>query len=92
MKYLLFAMAVLLASAGCSKHEVYERNLQFMTQETFQAEKAVAAKQYQEAQNEFAQAQASGDKDRIAKAKSRFLDAQSKYKGIEWEERRRNRP
>jgi len=91
MRYLLIAMVIALASAGCSRYEVYERNLQYMTPETFQIEKDVVTKQYQKAQNDLAQAQASGDKARIADATREFKDVQSKYKSFEWEERRRNR-
>jgi len=92
MKYMLFAIAVTMASMGCSKHEVYERNLQYMTAQTFQAEKAMAAKHLQEAQNSLAQAQTSSDPERIKKAQAAFIEADGRYKGIEFEERRRSRP
>lgn len=91
MKLLFLAMAVLLLAAGCSKFEVYERNLQYMTMETYQSEKVLVAKQYQEAQLALAKAETSGNPEEIKKARSDFNDAKTKAKAVECEERRRNR-
>lgn len=92
MKYVLFALAVVFAASGCSKYEVYERNLQYMTMETFEAERSIAIKELEQAQSELAEAQASGDKARIAKATEKYKLAWEKAKSVNAEERRRNRP
>jgi len=91
MKSLVLAMTVLLLAAGCSKFEVYERNLQYMTMETYQSEKVLVDKQFQEAQLALAKAETSGNPEEIKKARSTFTDAKTKARAIEWEERRRNR-
>jgi len=91
MKYILLGMTVLLLAVGCSKFEVYERNLQYMTTETYQSEKVLVAKEYQEAQLALAKAETSGNPEVIKKARANFIDAKTKAKAIEWEDRRRSR-
>ena len=91
MKSLFLVIAVLLVAAGCSKFEVYERNLQYMTMETYQSEKTLVSKQYQEAQLMLAKAETSGNPEEVEAARSTFADAKAKAKAVEWEERRRNR-
>ena len=94
-KSILITLSVVLllglALAGCSKLEVYDRNLQYMTSTTFQAEKEALARDMEIAQAQLAQAQASGDAQRIKDAQSRVKDLESKARSIKWEERRRNR-
>lgn len=91
MKYLLLGISVLLLAVGCSKFEVYERNLQYMTMETYQSEKVLVGKEYQEAQLALAKAETSGNPEVIKKARATFNDAKAKARAIEWEDRRRNR-
>lgn len=94
-KPFLIALSLLLllglALAGCSKLEVYDRNLQYMTSTTFQAEKEALARDMEAAQAQLAQAQASGDPQRIKDAQARVKDLESKARSINWEDRRRNR-
>jgi len=94
MKYAILALALALAPglAGCSKYEVYERNLQYMNAQTLAVEKEIVFKEYDAAQAEFNQAMSSGDTARIEKAKARYKEASTKYKDILWEERRRSWP
>ncbi len=93
MKYILLALTLALALgfAGCSRFEVYERNLVYMTAPVFAAEKARVADQLALCQRELVQAEASGDAARIKKAKAAFADAQGQYKAVEWESRSRER-
>ena len=91
MKYALMALAVLLAAAGCSKYEVYERNLQYMNTETYQTEQGIVAKRLEEAQSDLTKAQASGNPEEIKKALAAFNDAKAKFKSVDDENRRRNR-
>lgn len=90
MKYALMALALCLAAAGCA-NEVYERNLQYMTAPTYEAEKVIIAKRLEEAQADLAKAQASGDPEKIKKATADFKVAQAKARSIDNEERRRTR-
>jgi hypothetical protein len=91
MKYALMALALALclAAVGCA-NEVYERNLQYMTAPTYEAEKVIIAKRLDEAQAELSKAQASGDPERIKKATADFNVAKAKARSIDNEERRRN--
>lgn len=93
MKYALIVLSLLLAAtaAGCAKHEVYERNLQYMTTDTLQAEKAAVSKLVDEARQDLAKADASGDPIRIKHAKDKYEEARSRYRSFEAEERRRAR-
>lgn len=93
MRHLLVALAVglVLAVAGCSKHEVLERNLVYMTDTEFQSQKAFAVERFAKAERELAMAQTSGDPVRLKAAKNEYSDAKGVLKAVEWEERRRNR-
>jgi len=90
-KYAALFLFALLAATGCSKFEVYEQNLHFMTGETYQTEKALVAKQLEQAQLNLAKAETSGDPEKIKAARTAFNEAKAKAKAVEWEERRRNR-
>lgn len=92
MKHVIVALAVLLLAAGCSKYEVYGRNLQYLTTETFEIEKNTVVKELDEANSELAAAQASGDQARIANANERYKLVYERAKVVNSEERRRNRP
>lgn len=92
MKHAIYALALALALAasGCA-NEVYERNLRYMTTDTLQAEKAAVSKRLDEAGQELAKAEATGDPARIKHAKAKYEEARSRYRSFESEERRRNR-
>ena len=85
------ALAILLAAAGCSQYEVYQRNLQYMNTETYQAEKSMTAKRLDEAQAALAKAEASGNPEEIKKARANFKDAKAQAMSVEAEDRRRSR-
>ena len=90
-RYFALLVFAVLFTAGCGKFEVYERNLQYMSTQTYQAEKTQVAEQVQKAQADLAKAEASGDPDRIKAAREALKDAMNKSKAIEAEERRRHR-
>ncbi|GFK94149.1 hypothetical protein NNJEOMEG_01989 [Fundidesulfovibrio magnetotacticus] len=94
-KSLRLVSALLLLSAfglgACSKLEVYDRNLQYMNPTIYQMEKEAVARDLDVAQAQFAQAEASGDPQRIKEARDRLKDMQSKQRSITSEDRRRNR-
>ncbi len=92
MNRFLLAFALVLALAGCGKYEVYERNLQYMTMDTFQAEKAIVVQRYHEAEAKLSRAQASGNQESIKAATEEFKDAQKQMRTVDAEERRRTRP
>ena len=91
MKYILLALALTLAVASCSKYEVYERNLVYMTDPVFAAEKTRVSDLVAQRQRELTQAEASGDSGRIKNARAAFTEAQGQYRGVESEARRRQR-
>ena len=93
MKYILLVLTLALALgfAGCSRYEVYERNLVYMNAPVFAAEKSRVADQLAQSQRELVQAEASGDPAWIKKAKAAYADAQGQYKAVEWENRSRER-
>ena len=89
MKYVLVVFALLLMVGACSKFDVYEENLQFMTRDTLAAEKAMADKRVETARASLAQAEASGDSVRIKAARERLSDAMDQVKAVANEEHRR---
>lgn len=91
MKNILICLLFFLGMAGCSKYEVYERNLNYMTAPVLAEEKALVGKDLDAARDVFSQAQASGNQERLKKAQEDLRDVQSKVKAIEKEERRRTR-
>lgn len=95
MKYiplaLVLALALALGAAGCSKYEVYERNLVYMAEPTFAAEKSRVSELLAQRQRELSQAETSGDPERLKKARAANAEAQGQYKGVEWEAKRRQR-
>ena len=93
MRHFLIALTVslVLAVAGCSSHEVFERNLIYMTAAEFQSQKEFAASRFEQAQRDLAQAQVSGDLARLKAAKAEFDEAKGILKAVEWESRRRQR-
>ena len=91
MKNILLLSLVLLCLAGCSKYEVYERNLNYMTAPVLAEEKILVAKDVEDAQAALAKAQATGNQELIKKAQGDLRDVSGKAKAIEKEERRRSR-
>lgn len=91
MKHILLALILALAVAGCSKYEVYDRNLMYMTDPVFAVERSRVSELMAQRQRELIQAEASGDPERLKNARAAFTDAQGQYKGIESEARRRER-
>ena len=93
MKYILLALTLALAlgAAGCSKYEVYERNLTYLADPMFNAEKARVTELLAQRQSELAKAEASGDPERLKKARAAYDEAQGHYRAAEGEDRRRHR-
>jgi len=91
MKHLLPVLVLLLALAGCSKYEIYERNMHYVTSDTLQAEKGIVVERYQKAQTALSKAEATGNFELIRPAQAEFQDAKQQLKVIEDEERRRAR-
>lgn len=91
MKYYAFALLMLLALAGCSKYEVYERNMNYVTADTLQSEKAIVLQRVQKAQVELSRAQATNNFEIIRPAERELNDALQQLRVIEQEERRRAR-
>lgn len=91
MRQALFALALVLALAGCSKYEVLGRNIQYTTPQLFEEEKADVTARYQRVQADLAKAEASGDAERIKQARADFKEVEAQYKVIQEEARRRQR-
>jgi hypothetical protein len=91
LPFLVLIMAVCLVLAGCSKFEVYERNLVYLTDASLQEQRTAAMDRLEKAQLNLTQAQSSGDPARMKTAKAEYDEAFGRAKAVEMEERRRHR-